>query len=1254
MNFMEQTLQEADDAYAEQLKFNDKKYNELNNNQRFNKLMRGKAQKVYTPHNWDGINLPELHLNFHESLPDHHTVKARTIPCTMQQPVSKELKRLQKYHLLESHSPYASALVVAPKATTPYVRMCGDYRWINQYILIQHEWIPNVLENLQKLQGFQYYIDIDLTNAFHQIRIDKATSEKLSILTPDGLFRPKFLPEGVAPASAILQRHMKTIFKDFAEHTLVIFDNIVIGANSIDELLDRYEAVLDKCIEYNVVLKLSKSTFALKSVQFFGYVVDKDGWRFDTERLQGLNTYEFPSQSQGTPAEKKTLIEQFLGAANFFRPAYIHAPGPHSSSPERAQLWIELTSPLYDMTHKTFDWNPSVCDYPRYKNAFDALKSSLLDCAKIYFPDYSLPWILRTDASSIGLGAVLYQQRSVSTPEGVEEIVSEPIATVSHKFSDPATRWATIKQELYAIYHAVSKLQHLLHGKTFVCETDHANLEHLEVSQVAILVRWRLFLQQFNFRVRHIPGKVNLVADALSRQWLKEDTPSDADLPPSELNGYPEHFIAEFQQTEIHAISSPEQEPVCQNKAFKPLDPRQHPPVSKLEESRKHTQHIEEYDKLIRDVHGASNLHFGVDTTWKKLSSLYPGHQIPRHYIDFYISRCPHCQKAYGNQRNNVTVAQVRHLVPPTIRSTVGMDMIEIDEDQHGYRYAHVIVNQFSKYVFIYPTKSANAHEAAKALLRYIATVGPVRTLRTDPGANYVSDTVKEFNKLVGIAHQISLVDRHESNGVEPVNNQIKRHLNVLLKELKYPCWSEAVDLIQLEMNTIPRSATGGYDAMTLQLGELEPDLDFHPKFDNNQAYTRFVQSLSENQSMIRKASIKLRKEAAEKLDEHNNEGYTLHQQGDLVFARTSPKVGKKHGPYLGPYIVETQYKNDVTVVHLSTQVRRVVHVDHVKAFHGDLIQAKALAQEDNDEYELEEILYYTGNPLIRTTLEFHCKFRDDDEPRKLLFKDIKNNEALDVLIAKDKSLLPLTKTTHIEANTMRKDLNKQLLPRSLYDKESNTLYVDVRCRAIFPYDWYVDREFPVNQLCVAAVTVEPRNQKKGSLLLKFQDPKLSPIWKSKPFSINHFQFLTYAYTPDELNDLDHRIVTSNKYPHALHAQVNQQRKNLRIASFNVNGLRAAITNGLFAKLPPDLDHLCIQEVKAAVKHQDKLEQLVLTSSDFKHVSFHLHDSKGYAGVAICSKIPPLDASHQICPFENACLIDKDFHARILTLVYAN
>jgi hypothetical protein len=118
--------------------------------------------------------------------------------------VAKYKSRLEQYHLLPSKSPYASALVVASKATKPFVRMCGDYRWVNQYILIQHEWIPNVLDSLQKLSGFQYYIDVDLCNAFHQIRLSPQTSDILSILTPCGLMRPKFLPEGVSPASARL------------------------------------------------------------------------------------------------------------------------------------------------------------------------------------------------------------------------------------------------------------------------------------------------------------------------------------------------------------------------------------------------------------------------------------------------------------------------------------------------------------------------------------------------------------------------------------------------------------------------------------------------------------------------------------------------------------------------------------------------------------------------------------------------------------------------------------------------------------------------------------------------------------------------------------------------------------------------------------------------------------------------------------------------------------------------------------------
>ena len=1248
LNFMEQSVECADLEYSSALKDNPDKFNELNDNIKFKEIMNTLGRQVYVPTNWNGIKMPELELNFHESMPESHTVKARTIPHQMTQPVDKELTRLEQYHLLPSKSPYASALVVAAKATAPFVRMCGDYRWVNQYVLIQHEWIPNVLDSLQKLSGFKYYIDVDLCNAFHQIKLGPRTSDVLSILTPRGLLRPQFLPEGVSPASAILQRYMKEIFKDFSDNTLVIFDNVVIGANTIDELLDHYTRFLNKCIEYNVMLKLSKSSFALRSVNFFGYVVDAAGWRFDIERLKGLDDYSFPDPNTCSHSVCTTMIQQFLGAANFFRPAYVHAPVPASIDSARRPLWVDLTSQLYDMTNKNFNWG----DTPMkdYKAAFDALKAALLACAQLYFPDYSLPWILRTDASQRGVGAILYQQRTVSNPEGVGEVVSEPIAVVAHKFSGSATNWATIKQELYGIYHSVSKLSHLLHGKKFVVETDHANLVHLDQSTVAILTRWRLYLQQFNFMIRHIPGKTNLVADALSRQWT--DPVNMSSVQATELNAYHASEVSEFEQYEPPTNERPSPLPLVANKAFSETE--RHPKVSKLEEARKHTERIPDYDALVTQVHGGNNLHFGVETTWKKLSRLFPGHTIPRHYLDFYIATCGHCQKASANIRNNVTQPITRHIVPATIRSAVGIDMITMKEaDESGNRYAHVIVNMFSKYTFIYPTKTANATDAARALLRYCATVGPIREVRSDPGVNYTSDVVKEFNKMVGIAHKVSLVDRHESNGVEPYNREIKRHVATLLNEKRLKNnWSlpEVIDLVQLELNTFPRKSTGNYDAMTLQYGTLDNDLSYVMDFDKAPAYTKFVSDLSENQAIIRNAANELRKEHTDELDAAV-QNYTLHQEGDLVLARASSQLNKR-GKYLGPYIVSAQRNNDVEIIHLSTEKRRTVHSSQVKAFHGDLIQAKALAMEDEDEYELEEILHYEGNPLIRPTLEFTCKFVNDDEPRKLGWKQIKDTQALDVLISKDKSLLPLKAPTLKEADQLRKDTNKQLPDRRLYDPVRNLVYLDVRCRAVFGFEWYEAKKFPPDELWIAEVIVQPKGHPRGGLTVKFKD-RLLTRWRNKTFSLTNFELQMYLYTPEELDAVDHHIVAPTHVVHSL--QSDKSENDLKICTLNANGLTAAIKKGLFHELPPDLDHLCIQEVKSSVYKQDKLEELILANSYFKHVRFNCSGTPGYAGVAICSVHEPLSAFHELWASPtDYLLMDHWMDGRLLTLVFPN
>ena len=139
----------------------------------------------------------------------------------------KEFSRLKTYFYEPSRSPHASCLVVAPKATKPFIRFCGDYGVINKYLPTGHYNIPVIRHELDRIIGHKVYIDIDLTNAFHQIPLHPDTKAKLSIQTPWGQFQPKFMPEGIGPGSAVLQETVRTLFSDFT-WAIVIFDNILI------------------------------------------------------------------------------------------------------------------------------------------------------------------------------------------------------------------------------------------------------------------------------------------------------------------------------------------------------------------------------------------------------------------------------------------------------------------------------------------------------------------------------------------------------------------------------------------------------------------------------------------------------------------------------------------------------------------------------------------------------------------------------------------------------------------------------------------------------------------------------------------------------------------------------------------------------------------------------------------------------------------------------------------------------------------
>ena len=278
------------------------------------------AFDVFVPSTWKGIDMPPYHLDIKPGMPDHLKARARPVREALYKDAKTEVDRMRTYFCEASTSPIACPLVIARKATAPFIRLCGDYRPINPFISIPQEPIPHA-----KAAGWKVFVDLDMTNSFHEIPIDDFTSNLLSVSTPWGLFRPKFLPEGVGPASIV-----RRIFADFDDWIIVIFDNFLILASDYHDALTKLEMVLHRCQTNGLVLKMKKSWIGPNVVTFFGYEVHSGSWQVSNTRKAAISSMIFPTTQK--------QMQSFLGAANFFQ---THIPN--------FATWV---SPLYECTDR--------------------------------------------------------------------------------------------------------------------------------------------------------------------------------------------------------------------------------------------------------------------------------------------------------------------------------------------------------------------------------------------------------------------------------------------------------------------------------------------------------------------------------------------------------------------------------------------------------------------------------------------------------------------------------------------------------------------------------------------------------------------------------------------------------------------------------------------------------------------------------------------------------------------------------------
>lgn len=400
--------------------------------------------------------------------------------------LNDELDRMIKLDVVEpSNSAWANPLVCVKKKNGK-TRLCLDARALNSVSVVSAYPLPYISRILGRLNGTRYLSSIDLSDAFWQIPLDDSSKPKTAFVVPGrGLFQFKRMPFGLCSAAQNLSMLMDQVLGyDLEPKVFCYLDDVVIATNDYNEHIDMLREVASRLKRANLTINLAKSKFCVPKLAYLGYILDKDGIHVDSDKVKSITEYPVP----------KTLkeVRRFLGMCGWYR-RFI---------PNFADQANHISNLL--KKSKKFQWTAEA------DAAFLNLKTALISAPILISPDFTKPFHIQCDASNLAVGGVLFQ-----VINGDEKV----IAYTSQKLTATQQKYMACERELLAILHCVSQFRPYVEGTKFKVITDNAALLWLRnlKDPTGRLARWALKLQCYDYEIIHRPGRLNVVADALSR-----------------------------------------------------------------------------------------------------------------------------------------------------------------------------------------------------------------------------------------------------------------------------------------------------------------------------------------------------------------------------------------------------------------------------------------------------------------------------------------------------------------------------------------------------------------------------------------------------------------------------------------------------------------------------------------------------------------------------------------------------------------
>ena len=356
-------------------------------------------------------------------------VPPRRIPGHYRQEVVRQIETMLAQGVIkESSSPWMAPTVFVPKKSGE-LRICVDYRSLNKQTAKDSYPLPLPDEVQDRLAHAAVFSTLDLHSGYWQLPVAEADQPKTAFCPGPGMGLYQFcrMPFGLSGAPASFQRLMDSVLRGLPFASTYL-DDILVYSPNVECHKDHLRQVFCRLQVAGLMLRGKKCSIGVPKVSYLGHIFSADGIQPDPNKVHAVQAWPTPTNV--------TTLRQFLGLASYYR-RYVHK-------------FADVAAPLHRLTQKgvSFEWT-SVHD-----NAFSFLKSKLIESPILAYPDFSSsapPFVLQTDASAVGLGAVLEQGGYV-------------IAYASQTLTKSESNYSVIQRECLAAVFGMKQFRHYLLG----------------------------------------------------------------------------------------------------------------------------------------------------------------------------------------------------------------------------------------------------------------------------------------------------------------------------------------------------------------------------------------------------------------------------------------------------------------------------------------------------------------------------------------------------------------------------------------------------------------------------------------------------------------------------------------------------------------------------------------------------------------------------------------------------------------------